>query len=225
MTRSAWTCRRLTDGTQEGRYDQHSYYDIHVFDDESRRIAAYALGFMNRDVTADDVVTVGYVDTGAGDAFVSLGESRAFSLQQGPMAQWLPSRKSLIWNDRERGSHVARIHGLDGSGTRTLACPIYAVSPDGRTGLSLDMARLDGLRPGYGYTGTEGGGSMSAVPPTRVSGASISRPASGVSSCRSPRPGTSSCRGSEPGGSSTSLPGTITGSTTPSSRPTAVASP
>ena len=157
MTGSAWSCRRLTDGTPEGRYHQHSYYDIHVFDDENRRIAAYALGFMNRDVTPGDVVTVGYVDTGAGDAFVPLGESRAFSLQQGPMAQWLPSRGSLIWNDRDQGAHVARLRDPDGSRTRTLPCPVYAVSPDGRTGLSLDMARLEGLRPGYGYTGTAGG--------------------------------------------------------------------
>lgn len=157
MSGENWSCRRLTGGTEEGRYHQHSYYDIHIFDDESRRIAAYGLGFMNRDVTPEDAVRVGYVDTKEGDAFVPLGESRAFSLQQGPMAQWIPSSRAMIWNDREGGAHVARIHDRESGETRTLPCPVYAVSPDGRTGLSLDMARLDGLRPGYGYPGAEGG--------------------------------------------------------------------
>jgi hypothetical protein len=157
MTGEGWSRRRLTGGTAEGRYHQHSYYDINIFDDDSRRIAAYALGFMNRDVTPEDVVRVGYVDTGESDAFVPVGESRAFSLQQGPMAQWIPSSRTMIWNDREGGAHVARLHDRETGETRTLPCPVYAVSPNGRTGLSLDMARLDGLRPGYGYPGAEGG--------------------------------------------------------------------
>ena len=154
---AGWTCRQLTSGTAEGRFHQHSYYDIAIFDRESRRIAAYGMDFMNRDVTAEDVVQVGYVDLGDGDAFVPLGESRAFSLQQGPMAQWIAGTRRMIWNDRENGAFYARIHDIDDGATRTLPCPIYAVAPDGATGLSLDMARLDGLRPGYGYTGTGGG--------------------------------------------------------------------
>ncbi len=158
---AGWTCRQLTHGTAEGRFHQHSYYDIAIFDDESRRIAAYGMDFMNRDVAKDDVVRVGYVDLGEGDAFVTLGESRAFSLQQGPMAQWIPGTRRMIWNDREDGTFCARIHDIDGgpenSAVRTLPCPVYAVAPDGITGLSLDMARLDALRPGYGYTGTTGG--------------------------------------------------------------------
>lgn len=157
MSEESWACRRLTGGTEAGRYHQHSYYDIHVFDGESRRIAAYEMGFMNRDVTPEDAVTVGYVDIAEGDAFVPLGESRAFSLQQGPMAQWIPSSRTMIWNDREDGAHVARLHDRTTGRTRMLPCPVYAVSPDGRTGLSLDMARLDALRPGYGYPGGRGG--------------------------------------------------------------------
>lgn len=153
-THSDWTLRQLTTGA--GRYHQHSYYDINIFDDASRRIAACASDFQNRDITPQDRIDVGYVDTGDGDRFVTVGTSGAFSLQQGPMAQWVTGSERMIWNDREGDRFVARLHDTATGQTRTLDGMVYAVSPDGSTGLSLNMARLDTLRPGYGYVGGAG---------------------------------------------------------------------
>ncbi len=76
------------------------------------------------------------------------------------MAQFVPGTATLVWNDREGEAFVARRHALDGAAETgalpSLPRPVYALSPDGRFALSLNMARLEGLRPGYGYAG--GGG-------------------------------------------------------------------
>lgn len=72
------------------------------------------------------------------------------------MAQWLPCGRHLVWNDREAGGFVARLHDSETGRTRTLGRPVYAVAPSGRFALSVNMARLDGARPGYGYVGGKG---------------------------------------------------------------------
>lgn len=61
--------------------------------------------------------------------------------------------------ERPRGGRiVARLHDTATGETRTLPGQAYAVTPDGRTALSLDLMRLDVLRPGYGYPGGSGPG-------------------------------------------------------------------
>ena len=43
--------------------------------------------------------------------------------------------------------------GIDGRVLQRYQRPLYALSPDGRLGWSLDFARLARHRPGYGYAG------------------------------------------------------------------------
>jgi len=154
-----WTQRPLTEGTAQGLFHSHSYYDIPVFDHRSRRIVAYRTDFAGRHPAVDDKVEIGLIDiTDPDTAWTTIGESRAWSVQQGPMAQWLPPSGDgvgprVIWNDREGARIVARIHDPATGATRTLPRPVYAVSPDGRAILSLNLLRLDALRPGYGYPG------------------------------------------------------------------------
>ena len=70
------------------------------------------------------------------------------------MLQWVGAEgRKVIWNDRQKGSYVCRIHDLQTNTTRTLGRPIYALSPDGRFALSADFRRINNLRPGYGYSG------------------------------------------------------------------------
>ena len=72
--------------------------------------------------------------------------------QQGCMLQWF-SQDEIIYNDFENDHYVARILNLVNGRSRTLHRPIDCLSPDRRYALSLDFARLDRERPGYGYTG------------------------------------------------------------------------
>ena len=70
------------------------------------------------------------------------------------MLQFIPgSHTKVIWNYRQDGeyvSHIIDIHSREG---RTLPFPVYALSPDGATALSVDFERINDLRSGYGYAG------------------------------------------------------------------------
>lgn len=148
-----WQLQQLTHGTDEGRFHTHSYYDIGVFDSTSRYIAAHCVTFTERQPTPDDPVEVGVIDLDDDARWTPVGTSHAWSWQQGPMAQWVPGRAALIWNDRDDDAFVTRVHDLASGTTRTLGRPSYAVDPNGRFTLSLNMARLQAVRPGYGYAG------------------------------------------------------------------------
>ncbi len=148
-----WHLTQLTFGSDQARYHSHSYYDVPVVDAPGRRIVAHRVGFTERQPTPDDTIELGIVDADQPGSWQPLGESRAWSWQQGPLAQWVAGGPRLVWNDRDEERFVARLVDTD-SGTRhTLPLPVYTVAPDGRFALSLNMARLNTLRPGYGYAG------------------------------------------------------------------------
>lgn len=148
-----WTITQLTGGTAEQRFHSHSYYDINVFDSTSRYLVGHEMAFAERTPAPQDKVEVGVIDLDGDARWTPVGESRAWSWQQGPMAQWVPASTTLLWNDRENGRFVTRVHDFSSGDTRTLPRPSYAVDPNGQFSMSVNMARLDSLRPGYGYTG------------------------------------------------------------------------
>lgn len=130
------------------------YYDKLEFDESNTRVLCNEVTFEHRTPRPEDVIAVGYVDTKQKDRWVEIGTSRAWGWQQGCMLQWRPEhRGEVVWNDREGEQHVARIHRLETGQTRTLPRPIYALSPDGRFGVTADFARIQRMRPGYGYVG------------------------------------------------------------------------
>lgn len=152
-----WCVEQLTTGSARGIFHSHSYYDLNVFDASSRFIVAHRIhGVSERPLQADDRIGIGLVDTEAGGRWLPLGESRAWSWQQGPMAQWLPCGTRMLWNDREDGRFVTRVCNIRGEVEAVLPIASYAVDPRGGFTLGLNMARLDTLRPGYGYRGGRG---------------------------------------------------------------------
>jgi hypothetical protein len=148
---TGWRLQQLTFGSAQGRAHAHSYYDIPVADGAGRRVLVHRLGFAGRHPGPGDAVALGWADADRPGTVTPLGESRAWSWQQGPMAQWVAGGPRAVWNDREGDALVARLVQVETGARRTLSRPVYAVSPDGRVALSLDMGRLDRLRPGYGY--------------------------------------------------------------------------
>ncbi len=142
--------------TRGPRHHWFGYYDKLQFDPSDRFVLGNEVAFEHRTPAADDAVRVGMVDLVDGDAWIELGESRAWCWQQGCMLQWRPgSAREVLWNDRVDGRFVCRVRDVEAARERTLPSPIYAVSPDGRFGLSVDFARLQVMRPGYGYVGVE----------------------------------------------------------------------
>lgn len=148
---SDWHCDKLTSGSESDVYHSHSYYDVPVFDSGSRLVAGRKMRFSGRQPTPEDAVEIGYIDLDGDRQWTPVGESRAWSWQQGAMAQWVPRSRMLIWNDREDGNFIARTFDVEKHELGTLPRPVYAVDPRGQFALSLNMARLDYVRPGYGY--------------------------------------------------------------------------
>lgn len=84
--------------------------------------------------------------------YTPLTETRAWCPQQGSMTLWLKHRPDcFIYNDFDLATQSLKAmiyqlgHGVVGS----YDLPIYAISPDGRWGVSLNFARIP--RRGYSY--------------------------------------------------------------------------
>ena len=93
------------------------------------------------------------IDTKDGNSFRVLATTHTWNVQQGCMAQWLgPDFKSkIIYNDLREGKYCSVILDILSREERILPMPVYSVSNDGKTALSLDFSRLHSLRLGYGY--------------------------------------------------------------------------
>lgn len=140
--------------TRGPRHHWFGYYDKLQFDPSSRYVLGMEVAFEHRSPKADDVIKVGMVDLQDQDRWIELGESSAWNWQQGCMLQWLPGSDSkVIWNDREQGQFVSRILDVKTGKGRTIASPVYSVSPDGKTAVTPDFSRIQDVRPGYGYPG------------------------------------------------------------------------
>jgi len=124
------------------------YYDKLQFDPSARYALGMEVEFEHRAPMPEDVVRVGMVDLEDGDRWVELGESRAWGWQAGCMLQWLPqSAQEIVWNDRKDGRFVCHILNIRTGRKRTLPHPIFTLSPDGQTALSIDFHRLEDMRP------------------------------------------------------------------------------
>lgn len=145
------TIRRIT---RPPGFHWFGYYDKLQFDPTGRFVLGMRVDFEHRSPQPDDEIEIGVIDTVDGDAWKSLGTTKAWNWQQGAMLQWLPkSETKVLWNDRVGNQFVCRIHDLKKEKTETIPAPVYTISPDGRTGIAPDFRRLNDCRPGYGYAG------------------------------------------------------------------------
>lgn len=131
-----------------------AYYDKYQFDPSDRYALGMQVGFEHRAPGPDDTTVLGMIDLEDGDKWIPFAESTAWCWQQGCMLQWLPGSDSeVIYNAREGGGYISVIQNVFTGAKRTLPRPIYAVSPDGKTAVGLNFARVARTRPGYGYNG------------------------------------------------------------------------
>lgn len=82
-----------------------------------------------------------------------IAETSSWNVQQSCMLQWLgPDFSSkILFNDYRDGKYVTVIKEIESGKERVISAPVYTVSADGKTALTLDFSRLYNLRPGYGY--------------------------------------------------------------------------
>lgn len=92
-------------------------------------------------------------DTQDGNSFRVIAKTLTWNVQQGCMAQWMGPdfSSSILYNDLRDGKYCSVIHEITTGKEKVLPLPVYTLSNDGKTALSLDFSRLHSLRLGYGY--------------------------------------------------------------------------
>jgi hypothetical protein len=148
---NSFPVRVITSGP---KFHWFGYYDKLEFDPTNRYVLGMEVDFEHRSPTPDDSIGIGMVDLHDNDRWIELGRSNAWCWQQGCMLQWLPgSTSTIVWNDRDDDHFCCRFLDVKTGESRTIPHPVYALSPDGKTAVSLDFSRLNDVRPGYGYVG------------------------------------------------------------------------
>jgi len=147
-------CRAVTCGPNHHFF---GYYGICPWDITERYILCMESEFSSRPPTAEDTLTIGFVDTFNNGVFTKAAETRAWNFQQGCFLRWNPSRPDceIFYNDRRGDRYIAVLLNIFNGQRTEFSRPLYDISADGRRGLSLNFARLNDTRPGYGYAGLE----------------------------------------------------------------------
>jgi hypothetical protein len=128
------------------------YYGINPWDRTGQLHLALETDFHEHRPIVGDTATVGTVDRRTGE-FSAVGTTEAFNLQQGAMMHWIGdgSDEELTYNAWVDGRVGARAYSPATGATRTIDAAIAAVSPDRRTAMGLDFARMAHCRPVVGY--------------------------------------------------------------------------
>lgn len=84
-----------------------------------------------------------------------VGQSRAWTYQQGSMSAWLPGRSEprLVFNNQVEDRLVAQIVTPTGGLPTVLPAPVQALHPAGHSALAINYRRLYVLGSEYGYAG------------------------------------------------------------------------
>jgi len=145
--------RAITSGPKEHLFA--SYFGIDSWSADGRYATVLETEVRDRLPTENDVATLGVVDAKEGNRFVPLAETRCWNFQEAAMAHWLgcaPNEK-FIYNDLRDGKFVSVIFDMKTRAQRIVPYPVSAVSPDGKTAVCINYARLRMTRPDYGYGG------------------------------------------------------------------------
>lgn len=129
------------------------YYDKSPWDATGRYMLCMRAGDTWSEPDPIGEAEILLIDTKDGNSSRVLATTHTWNVQQGCMAQWLgPDFKSrILYNDLREGKYCSVILDILSREERILPMPVYSVSNDGKTALSLDFSRLHSLRLGYGY--------------------------------------------------------------------------
>ncbi|MBE6378375.1 MAG: hypothetical protein E7051_06105 [Lentisphaerae bacterium] len=129
---------------------QNAHYFFGYFDrtpwNSRNEHPVHKVPFSSRQPRFGEAAEIGIMKEGA---YIPVSKTLSWCWQQGSMLQWFDDDR-LIFNDVIGDRFGARL--TDGT---ELALPVYILSNDRRYALSLNFARLETERPGYGYPGIE----------------------------------------------------------------------
>lgn len=130
------------------------YYDISPFSPDNSKIL---LNICNEKYFTspgfNDYIDLAYYDLQS-NAVKIFGKTKAWCWQQGCRLQFYQKSNNLVIYNSIRGDKfVSNVLNIETNQLiKQIDHPIYAVNSDGRYALTLNFARLQRLRPGYGYS-------------------------------------------------------------------------
>ena len=133
------------------------YYDKSPWDASGRYMLCIRVKNASKEVAPKDEAESVLIDTENNNKIEVLSKTHTWNVQQGCMLGWLGPNydKEIIYNDFRKGKYVSVIRNVFTGDEKLFDAPVYTVSNDGKTALSLDFSRLHRLRPGYGYSNLE----------------------------------------------------------------------
>ena len=137
----------------DGKEYFFGYYDKSPWDANDRYMLCLRAENTCQSVAPNEPAEIILFDTQNENSYQVLGKTRSWNVQQGCMLQWLgPDFSSkIIYNDFRDGKYCSVILDLERNEEKVYNMPVYSVSLDGKSALTLDFSRLHRLRKGYGY--------------------------------------------------------------------------
>lgn len=139
------------------------YYDLEQVSPDG--IKMLVLKVAKNALPATDEADIYYIDL-LDDSWHFISKSKAWCWQQGCRLRWLPNSNSrIIYNDMEDGKYVSKVWDIDEN--KMIAKYPYAfydIDFQTNIGIGLDFARLQTMRPGYGYSSVEDISMTSSAP-------------------------------------------------------------
>lgn len=127
------------------------YYDKQPWSADASKLLTHRADFLDHFPNADETCQIGFIESGT---FHQAATTKSWNWQQGAHLRWstLPGQETLLFNDLdESGQPISRWLTVNGQQLHSINSHLYAVTPDGQTGLTLDFGRLTRLRKEYGY--------------------------------------------------------------------------
>ncbi|WP_456324761.1 hypothetical protein [Desulfonauticus submarinus] len=140
--------------TPFGRHHFFGYYDVSPWSNSETKILTLEVDFLGRTPEKDDIAGIGIVDLRTKKIEI-IGQTKVWNWQQGARLQWLGPdfEKFIIYNDRSNNQFISIILDTETGKKETLPLPIYSINQKGDLAVTLNFARLQKFREGYGYEG------------------------------------------------------------------------
>lgn len=149
QTNTAYALYQLSDSGSEHLF---GYYDKSPWNKSETKMVYLAVCNAAKQVAPKEKANIILHDLVKNEKKV-IAQTSTWNIQQGCMLQWLGnSDDTIIFNDIQNKKFIARILNIETMQEQIIEAPIYSLSKDGKTALTLDFARLHRLRPGYGYS-------------------------------------------------------------------------
>ena len=122
------------------------FYQCLQFDATGRYVLGMKVNFEKRNIRPDDRAEIGFIDLKDQNQWTKIGDTTAWNWQQGARLQWRPKSDEIVWNDHsdDGKTFVCRVYHFRTGKKRTLPRPIYDLSPDGSTALTISRATTKG---------------------------------------------------------------------------------